>query len=129
MNLVPKVGVGPFRLGSDLDERDISFVCTLRESDADGVWETYESDDLGVQVLCLSGLIYCIRAEKSCTFNGMELIGMSRGEITSVLGLTIESDSKIEINAAGYLIDFPTLGISLQLSNGRVTGVNVFEGS
>ncbi len=119
--LVLNEGYNDFRLGSNVSEY-LDRPHSLRHFEPTFLSDTYHFDDEDIDLWCNEdGTIYTIRCLSSCTYNGIELIGMAYDDFTKLM----QVDSPDEVDAL-YMMDANGKGHSEDVTGFYSLGLKVW---
>lgn len=127
--------VGPFRFGANISRyvrRGLAALDPELEPthwDDDGsVWVEYRDDTglLGLTVDEASDRIEVIECRDRCYYNGRDLIGMSRFELSFVLGEPDDEELFDFVDHQQVYLDYESAGVSVWLENDEVVTVSCF---
>ncbi|MFQ5417826.1 MAG: hypothetical protein ACE5FL_12365, partial [Myxococcota bacterium] len=85
--LIPGTSIGPIEFGASIESLGESIDVHKYEDEWDGTdrWAWYRSDAQDVLIQTCNDSIVAVICERSCTFKGEQLIGLSESEVRRLL--------------------------------------------
>jgi len=125
-NWVPKIGLGPFKLGKKIEKYKKEFELILLDEEDSTNWDSYKLPKLDVYIDVEDGIIESIQSDEYFCYVGINLIGLTLSELNKNLpNSSLNIGDYVEYDDGDIQIpyDFDELGLQVWLSNDKVVSI------
>lgn len=125
-NWTPRVGLGPFKVGENIDKYKSEFGLIFLDEQDNTNWDSYKLPELDIFIDVENEIIESIHSDKYFCYKGVNLIGLTLEELNQKLPQTrAEIDDCVEFDDGDIQTpyDYDELGLQVWLSNNRVVSI------
>jgi hypothetical protein len=121
-DLVPKISVGPFVIGTSINDYLSMPLCEIVNEFDDGVdWKGFDLIGSGIRIYFENEILISVSCDEECYYNGLNLIGMDYQEFKSIVQAEPVGFSEEDLDDGIRLIyDYDSLELLVYVKDGQV---------
>jgi hypothetical protein len=129
---VPNVSLGDIVIGRNISvyEKSVGAVVNPEISSDITGWVNYDIPGTETDISVENGMVVAVSSYESCVYNNIEMIGLSREELESLLGCQPDEEGDPVLFDNGDIstpLEFFKLGAEVWLEDGKVTLVSISD--
>jgi hypothetical protein len=125
-NWLPRVGLGPFKLGENIQKFKHNYDFVLLDEEDTTNWDSYKLSELDIYIDVEDDIIKSIHSDKYFCYKGINLIGLTLEEFNQQLSqFSAEIGEYVEFDNGDIQTpyDYDEVGLQVWLSNNKVVSV------